>query len=62
MLIDDRVEGLGISMLSNGLPINIQSLNTESASAQIVDGVEKIGLELVVMLMLELDCSQVTFG
>ena len=44
MLIDDRVEGLGISMLSNGLPINSSiPEHIESASAQIVDGVEKIG-------------------
>ena len=43
MLIDDRVEGLGISMLSNGLPINSSiPEHIESASAQIVDGVEKL--------------------
>ena len=47
MLIDDRVEGLGISMLSNGLPINSSiPEHIESASAQIVDGVEKIGLRV----------------
>ena len=47
MLIDDRVEGLGISMLSNGLPINSSiPEHIESASAQIVDGVEKNGLRV----------------
>lgn len=47
MLIDDRVEGLGISMLSKGLPINSSVPDhIESASSQIVEGIKGNGLRV----------------
>ena len=47
MLIDDRVEGLGISMLSNGFPINSAvPEHIDFASNLIVKGIEKTGLRL----------------
>jgi spermidine/putrescine transport system substrate-binding protein len=47
MIIDDRVEGLGISMLSESLPINSSvSEHIELASNQIVGAIENIGLRV----------------
>ena len=47
MIIDDRVEGLGISMLSESLPINSSiSEHIELASNQIVEAIENIGLRV----------------
>ena len=47
MIIDDRVEGLGIGMLSESLPINSSvSEHIELASNQIVEAIENIGLRV----------------